>query len=322
MKKIGLRKPPFTEEQIQRLQELAGKHGYELINLAPEQTDAQDPIMDCEALMGVFEAQMFKAAKSLKWMHAPSAGVERLLSDDLYASPDVTLTSSSGAFGIAISEYMLCGLLMIQRKMIQYAENQKRHEWKQYPGASAIYGSNVTVVGVGNLGSCFAERCKALGANVTGVRRTAGAGKPDCFDDMYTVDKLDEAIKDADVVALCLPATEDTKRMLDATRFGKMKQGAIVINVGRGSAIDSSALYEALQSGHLGGALLDVTDPEPLPQDSPLWDCPNVVITPHISGIDRDRLAAKIVYDIYEDNLTRYLEGKPLRNVVDRKRGY
>lgn len=320
MKTIGLRRSSLTPEQIEQLGEIVRPFGYEFRAFSPD--DEHPAIQDCELLMGQFPAQSLRGARALSWLHLPSAGCEVYLPDALYADPErVTLTNSSGAFGIPIAEYMICGLLMILRRMSMYMDNQRQHLWKQYPGASSLYGSRVTVVGMGDLGGCFAARLHAMGAHVTGVRRAA-SDIPPHFERQFTVDQIDQAIADADAVALCLPSTPHTIGLMDEARIGRLKPGAILINVGRGSAVDSLALARALQAGHLGGALLDVTDPEPLPADHPLWDCPNVVITPHISGIDRDRLAQSIVFDIYRDNLVRYIEGRPLQNVVDRVRGY
>ncbi len=319
MKKIGLRRAPFHEEHMRKLSEIANPEGYEFV-VFPMDLERPD-LSEIELLMGFFTPEMLRSALKLKWLQTPSAGVEAFLADDLYANPELVLTSGSGAYGIAISEYMLCGLLMIQRRMPQYLDNQKKHEWTQYPGISTLYGSRVTVVGVGDLGGNFARRCALLGAHVTGVRRRVG-DLPEHFEHIYPTERLNDAIQDADVVALCLPSTGETKRLFDAARFAQMKRGAILINVGRGSCVDGDALAAALASGRLGGALLDVTDPEPLPSDSPLWDCPGAVITPHISGIDRDRLAADIVFDIYSENLRRYFAGRPLHNIIDRKRGY
>lgn len=322
MKKIGICTELINVEQIEQLRELAMEYGYQVVTLDMEDGKMDPAMIDCEALMGVISTEHLPKAVALKWLHIVRAGVEDYLPDALYANPDAILTNSSGAFGVAISEYMICGLLMLQRRMIEHLDNQRKHLWVRGPGLATLYGSRVMVIGTGDLGSNFARRCQAMGADVTGIRRNANAPLPDGFDRAYSIDELDQHIGNADVVALCLPATGATDKMMDAARIAKMKRSAILINVGRGSTVDEAALAKALQRGEIGGAVLDVADPEPMHQDNPLWDCPNTIVTPHISGIDKEALSSKFLHVIYKDNLTRYLTGQPLKNIVDRKRGY
>ena len=317
---IGFGQSPLTAQQRAALGVELGAQGFEWMDFAVEGAD-EARLAECEALVGNFSQEQLQRAEKLVWLQVAPAGVERFVAPGALRE-DVILTNGSGAYGIAIAEYMLGGLLMLMRRMATYLDNQRLHKWVQFPGIRTLYGSKVTVVGAGNLGQSFAVRCSAMGAKVTGVRRAHPEAIPDGFSAMFSTDQLDEAIADADVVALCLPATAQTVGLFDGARLSKMKRGAMIINVGRGSALDASALIEALASGQLGGALLDVTDPEPLPENHPLWDAPNLILTPHISGIDRDRLAAGMVYEIIRENLLNYAQGLPLRNIVDRGRGY
>ena len=169
----------------------------------------------------------------------------------------------------------------------------------------SIYGSTALILGLGNIGGEFAKRFKALGGHTIGVRRT-DAQKPDFVDELYLMDKLEELLPRADVVALSLPETKETMKLIDAHKLARMKKGAILVNVGRGSAIDTDALRDALNSGHLSGAALDVTDPEPVPPDHPLWDTKNVLITPHISGGYNLPETYEKVFQLCADNLGRY----------------
>ena len=316
-KLIGIGKVPLSDEQRKSLIGMAKAQHCEMIDLL---TVGMDRLSECDALIGHFEFDELKAAKNMQWLQVAPAGVERYMAEGVLPE-SVTLCNGSGAYGTAIAEYMIGGLLMIQRRMVNYLDNQRAHKWLQFPGITTLYGSRIAVIGAGDLGTSFASRCHAMGAKVVGVRRSSGA-HADCYEKMFLTDQIDQAIADADVVALCLPSTSGTVGLFTKARIEKMKPGAILINVGRGTAVDTMALIDALKSGHLGGALLDVTDPEPLPEDHPLWDAPGAVVTPHISGIDRDRLSASFVFEIFKDNLTNYLTGAPLNNIVDRQRGY
>lgn len=185
----------------------------------------------------------------------------------------------------------------------------------------SIFGSTIAVVGTGNLGSEFAKRVQAMGAKVIGVRRTGNALE-NGFDEMHNVSEIDEVLPKADVIALNLPGTAETKNILTRERIASLKSNAIVMNVGRGSAIDQEALNEALREGKIAGAALDVTSPEPLPEDHPLWTAPNTIITPHVSGNYSLEYTCQVLIDIFEGNLIKFAKGEKLDNIVDRKAGY
>lgn len=318
--KIAFRHIPFSAEECAHLEELARQAGLEPVwYLNGEMPKAED-LQDCEVLMGYFPPAMLKDLPALKWVQTPAAGVDRLCGD-LYANDDVVLTNCSGAFGVAIAEYMMTGLLMLMRLMPAYMENQKQSIWKCMGLCRAVYGSTITVVGMGDIGSRFAHIAKAMGATVRGVRRTLGE-KPADFDEVYTSDNLAEAVKGADAVVMSLPSTPLTKGMVSREVIAAMSPNAIVVNCGRGVTLDEEALIEALQEGRIAGAVLDVTTVEPLDPASPLWKMENVIVTPHISGHDDDPVNYQFMYKIMCDNLTRYAAGQPLTHVVDRTRGY
>ena len=318
--KIAFRHVPFTPEQIYVLKRIASEAGHETIWCPDRVLPELSAIEDCEVLMGYFPPDMLKSLPRLKWIQTPSAGVEKLCGD-LYANDDVVLTNCSGAFGVAISEYMITGVLMLMRLMPAYLANQRAHIWKCMGNCRSIYGSTVTVVGMGDIGTKFATRMKALGATVRGVRRSASPC-PDCFDAVYTSDRICEAVAGADVVAMCVPGTREAQKLVSAECIAAMRPDAILVNCGRGATLDEEALICALQEKCLGGAVLDVAAVEPLPAQSPLWDMENVIITPHISGHDDDPVNYTSIFEIFRDNLTRYLNHEPLRHVVDRSRGY
>lgn len=317
---IGINVPFMNEAREQRVRAAAAKLGFE-IRLYNDEQARQEGLGDCEVLFGMFPVETLKDAHVLCWFHCSFAGVDRFLSDSVYPHEGVVLTNSSGAYGIAISEHLVCTLLMLLRRMPEYTAIQKARHWYSVGEIRSVYNSVITVVGMGDIGGNFAHRVKAMGAKVRGVRRTVKP-KPDYVDEVYLIQDLDQAIDGADVVVLCVPGTKETQQIMTRQLFEKMKPGAIFMNVGRGNAVDQEALCEGLCSGRLGGAAIDVAQPEPLPCDHPLWSAPNIIITPHVSGNMALPLTCDLLVDIFLDNLKRYAAGEELAHIVDRKAGY
>jgi phosphoglycerate dehydrogenase-like enzyme len=317
--KIALANVSFGPEHIAALKRLAEQRGCELIYFAPGEPLLRAALEEFDALMGYYPPELLPGLPRLRWMQAPSAGVDHYC---YVINPEKTiLTNSSGAFGIPISEYLMAGLLMLYRRMPAYLKNQRAHLWRGEGTSQAIYGSLVTVVGLGDIGSSFAARMHSMGARVRGVKRSV-SDKPDYLEALYPASSLSEAVEGADVVALCLPATDETRGLVSEEVIRHMKPGALILNAGRGATLDEAALICALQEDRLGGAVLDVTTVEPLSGDSPLWDMENVILTPHISGSNIDPVCINLTFKIFQDNLERFLSGMPLTNVVDIKRGY
>jgi len=277
-------------------------------------------LADADAIIGDLPPKMLGIARNLKWIQLGSAGA------DGYTAPGVlpegaVLTNASGAYGLAISEHMIACLLFLMKNLGVYAANQAEHLWKDGGPVSSIWNSRILVVGLGDIGGEFAKRMHALGSHVTGIRRHK-APKPEYLDELHTPDRLFDCLKDADVVASCLPGTQQTRHLFDRDAFAAMKEGAYFLNVGRGSSVDSLALADALNTGYLAGASVDVTDPEPLPADHPLWNARNILITPHISGGDHLYETMERIVGIAADNLNRFVNGQKLRNIVDLDAGY
>jgi len=316
MKKLAVTFTSINEEQLAKIKKIA--IDYDVVQMK----SSDEAIKTCDIIFGGIKSDFVTQAPNLKWLHTSFAGVDSLLKPEVNFPKDTILTNSAGTYGIAISEYLLTATLMLMRRNIQYAKLQFQNKWQPLGAVKAIYGSKVCVVGLGDIGENYAKRCKALGATITGVVRTQRITKPESVDELLTIDHLDEAIKDADVVALCLPGTAETTGLFDQARLNKMKQGALILNIGRGTAIDTEALISALESGKIGGAGLDVTDPEPLPSDSPLWQMDNVVITPHISGNQTLELTNILIVDKFTKYLEDYIAGRPFERVVDKALGY
>ena len=317
--RIAMANVSFTPEQIEAFKRLAVQYGSELIYFEAGTRLTNRQLEEFDALMGYFPPELLPGLPRLRWLQVPSAGVDYLLS--AFDPERTLLTNSSGAFGIVIGEYLMAGLLMLFRKMPAYLKNQREHLWRSEGTSQSVYGSLVTVVGLGDIGGSFAKRMRMLGARVRGVKRGTSQ-KPETLEALYTVHHLAEAVEGADAVAVCLPATRETTDLLSEEIIRHMKPGAVLLNAGRGTTVDEAALIRALQEGRLGGAVLDVTAVEPLPADSPLWDMENVILTPHISGSNTDPVCVNATFEIFRDNLERFLTGKPLNNLVDIKVGY
>lgn len=280
----------------------------------------EEDITWADAVLGNVQPELLRKASRLRWMQTSSAGVEFYLQPGVLPKGAI-LTNATGAYGLAISEHMLGMLLMIFKKLELYRDAQRQSIWQSQGTVRSVFGSTVLVLGIGDIGSEFAKLCKAMGAYVIGLRRTDGE-KPDYVDEIHLTDDVDTLLPRADVVAVTLPGTPATRNLLNRERLSKMKSGAVVLNVGRGSIIDTEALCDGLESGQLGGAGLDVTDPEPLPGGHRLWNIPTAVVTPHVSGGYHLPETHQRIVNIFSENLRRFLEEKPLMNVVDPGTGY
>ncbi|QAT50175.1 D-2-hydroxyacid dehydrogenase [Caproiciproducens sp. NJN-50] len=280
----------------------------------------RDLIARANILIGTPPRSLLKYAARLEWFQLFSAGAEQYIAPGILPE-GVTLTNATGAYGKSMSEYMLCAALSLLLDFPYYRDNQRQHLWQDRDRSRHILGTTALVIGLGNIGSEFAMRYKALGGKVIGIKRTPGE-KPDYLDELSTSDRLNEFLPRADVVTLSLPSTSETMHLFGKDKISLMKPSAVLINVGRGTAVDTDALSDALYEGKIYGAALDVTDPEPLPAEHPLWNAPNTIITPHISGGWNEHGNLERIFEIICANLSRYFSGEPLINVVDMSTGY
>ena len=272
------------------------------------------------AILGNPTLEQAARCPNLRWIQLGSAGTDGYCAPGALPEP-VALTNATGCYGHAISEYMVGTTLMLMKKLHLYRDSQMAERWQDAGAVMSVTSSRILVVGMGDIGGAYAQRMKLLGAHITGVTRTAHP-KPDYADKAGTIDQLDGFLPQADVVALSLPGGEKTAKLMDRRRLGLMKRGALLLNVGRGSAIDTDALYDLLESGQLGGAALDVTDPEPLPEGHPLWKCPSAFITPHTSGGYHMRETYEAIMAVCIENLKAFAAGRPFTHQVDRETGY
>ncbi len=286
----------------------------------PGQPVTQEDVDWAQVILGNVPAAMLHGSPALEWLQTNSAGVEPYIRPGVLAG-DTLLTNATGAYGLAIAEHMLGMLLELFKKLELYRDAQKSGAWQSQGAVKAVYGSTVLVLGMGDIGGEFAARCKALGAKVIGVRRSPRPC-PEYADEVHLLEDLDSLLPQADVVAVTLPGTDATRGLMSRERLAKMKEGAVLLNVGRGFIVDTEALCDALERGHLSGAGVDVTDPEPLPPTHRLWNIPTAVVTPHISGFYHLRQTHERIVDIFLENLRHFQAGEPLRNLVDFATGY
>jgi phosphoglycerate dehydrogenase-like enzyme len=278
-----------------------------------------DRIGDVDALITYRfpRENLAEKAPQLKWIQVLGAGVDYLLPLD-WVPEGVTLTTNCGAHVPKAAQSALMAILMINSRIPTLVTEQRRRQWNRI-FTSTVEGKTLLVVGVGHIGGGAAEHAQRLGMRVLGIRRS-GASHP-AVDAMHKPDALHELLPQADIVLLNTALTSKTRFLMGAKEFARMKPGAGFINMSRGGLVDPAALEQSLRSRHLGGAMIDVTFPEPLPADATLWDAPNLIITPHVLSDDLENYVPRTL-DIFFGNVRRYLKGEPLSNVVDPAREY
>lgn len=277
---------------------------------------------DVEIVFGEPGRTAIDAMKKLRWIQMTWAGANKYTSDPAFPE-NIILTSASGAYGCVISEYIVAGILTLMKNLLSYREQVKNGGWDKIAGDDTLEGKRVLVLGTGNIGQETAKKLKYFGACTVGMGRTLKDMQWP-FDEMYSIDCLDVQLESADVVIIALPGTAETAGMFDADRISKMKKNTILVNVGRGIIVNTDALTSALQNGLLKGAVLDVTEPEPLPANHPLRNMKNVVLTPHISGISwgENMFTRKRILDIFCENLKRDKDNEIKKNIIDFGKGY
>lgn len=276
---------------------------------------------DIEVLVG-FPADLvslpFSRARNLKWLHAFSAGMEKVLTPELKAS-DIIVSNSSGVHAIPIAEHVLGFILIFAKKFYQSFQNQQKRQWQNLDGMVEIRGTTVVVVGLGHIGKEIAKLAAGAGMRVIAVDR-AEKGKLEFVQELYSTEQMEKALLKADYVVSSVPYTVGTHHLFDIKKFRTMKQSAVFINISRGRVVNEQELVQALEQKVIAGAALDVTEVEPLPKDNPLWQMDNVVITPHHSSHTKQCMDRTI--DLFCENLKAYIKGERLPNLVDKQKGY
>lgn len=328
----------FTEEQLKQIQALDERIKLDVVK-AKEVSRISDDIWRKTEILFTSGAYLPPAEKvpNLRWLHSSYAGIETILDNPLLSQPGLLVTNSSGVAISQMGEYVIMMLLNLGHKIPQMMQAQREKRWVEDKQVSLIpkelRGSTVGIVGYGSIGREVARQLYAYGATVLASKRDVlhpedtgytpeGLGDPlgNYFQRLYPNEGLRGMLKDCDFVVLALPRTRDTECLFNKEMFEAMKSGAYFINVSRGQLVDEGALINALNSGHLAGAALDVFTDEPLPADNPLWTQPNLIITPHISAYSTNMMNQ--VIDFFIENLKRYLKEEALYNVVSLEQGY
>lgn len=293
--------------------------GAELSFSRPDRV-SEEEIQAANVIIGLPRAEMIKASENLELLQLESAGT------DAYIVPGVLnektiLTNATGAYSQAVAEHAFALTLMLQKKLHLYRDEQRAAHWRDRGMVSSLRGSVVAVVGLGDIGSYYARLVKNMGAYVIGVKRRPSAC-PEYVDELMLTEQLDAVLPRADVIMSVLPNTAATRYIYTVGSFRLMKDSAIFINCGRGNAVSASTLYEVLSQGLIASAGIDVSETEPLPEDSPLWGLENLVITPHVSGSHHLPETVDRIVDICAGNLCSFLRGEKLINLVDFSTGY
>jgi phosphoglycerate dehydrogenase-like enzyme len=254
--------------------------------------------------------------EKLKWVSTIYAGLDAFPLDRLIDRGTI-LTNGAGVNSVAVAEYAVMGVLVAAKQFPEVVRAQDRREWlSDAPGKTELDGSSALVIGYGTIGRLIGDRLKAFGVAVTGVKRT-----PDDEHGIIGADDWQSRVGDYDWIVLAMPSTGETRALFGAAEIAAMKRDAWLINIARGTVVDQDALIDALRGRRIGGAFLDVVDPEPLPADSPIWGLPNTIMTMHLSGRAQTKMFQRSAA-LFVDNIGRYLRAEPLQNQVDLKRGY
>lgn len=328
----------LTEEQIKQIQSLDERVKLDVYKSKDASKLSEEIWRKTEVLLtsGAYLPPVEKVP-NLRWIQSSWAGVETLIDNPLLQEKNISITNASGAAISQMGEYVIMMLLMLGHKMPQMIRAQSEKRWVEDKHISLmpkeLRGSTVGIVGYGSIGREIARLLYAYGATVLASKRDAmhpedsgytpeGLGDPhgNYFHRLYPNEALQGMIKDCDFVVLTLPHTRETECLFTKDIFDAMKPGAYFVNVSRGQLVDEDALIEALNSGQLGGAALDVFSKEPLPPESPLWTQPNLIITPHISAYSVKMMDQVVA--LFIENLKRYLKGQPFYNLVDLEQGY
>ena len=310
----------LEEKHLNQIKKAAGELGCEVFFYKSE-GEIPESNFDADIIYG-FAPLVVKTSKTLKWLCVPWAGVDSLMLPGYFANEECLLTNSAGAYGVSIAEHMIAVSLVMMRRLDEFMEETKNGDWLLPRPQKSLKDCRITVLGTGDIGTTFATRARAFEpAAIVGVCRS-GKSNASVYDKVLPVSELDSILPDTDLLAMSLPSTPETTGILSRNRLSLMPDGAYIVNVGRGSAIDEEALADNLENGHIAGAALDVFQTEPLPKNHRLWKTKNLLITPHIAGNMTLPYTKDKNVQMFIEDLKNFAEGKTLRYLVDRKLGY
>ena len=306
-------------------QRLFDAHPRVQVRVVHDQAEFAQQVKTAHAVIGAkpyikLAAAIAQPSANLRWVQTTTAGVDQSVPPELFAAEHVTITCIKGPPGPMMAEHAILLMLALPRNFPAYVHNQRAHVWRR-EGQDwlPLYGQTVAILGVGSAGGNLARICKtAFGMRVLGMTRTPR--EVPHVDHVFSRDELLSVLPEADFVVLCLPNTQDTRNLIDAAALAAMRPTSFLINVSRGALVDEAALVAAMRAGKIAGAGLDVTADDPTPKDSPLWDLPNTILTPHIAT-ESIKLSDAVV-EFWCENIRRFAEQQPMLGVVDRVKGY
>lgn len=314
---------PYSQEDLDRLQAVAGDMQVVYLPEPVTPTCLRQALLRARAVIGEPPVELLQDLPDLEWIQMTWAGADRYTADARFPR-HIQLSVAAGVYGTTIAEHVLAMLLALNRRLPAYQLQQRAGGWFDLGAERSLEGQNVVILGTGDIGRQTAHRLQVFGAATIGVRRTRASEMIPGFTSVTTLENLERLLPQADTVICCLPDTPQTRGLLNREKIEKMKPGSVLINVGRGSLVDTQALTEALQSGHLAGAGLDVTEPEPLPAEHPLRQMPQVILTPHVAGIGFGHLplTERRIRNLCLENVRRFIDGRRLNYLVDFSTGY
>ena len=310
---------PFEPQQLEALRQLAGQHGHKLLYAADEAA-ALEVAPQIEVLLGSFLPSVCAAAPHLRWIQSYSAGMDKILFPEIVAREEVTITNMAGLYASQGGEHAWALLLALCRGLHRAVRIQDQKKWQGGPVVE-LTGSTMGIIGMGGFGLEILKRAKGYELEILAldpVRREKPEGVAELK--LPTKENLHALIRRSDAVMLACPLIPETYHLIGPAELACMKPSAFLVNVTRGGIIDEPALAQALREERLAGAGLDVCEKEPLSPDSPLWEAPNLILTPHQAGASQHR--PRKTFEFFRDNLHRYLSGQPLLNVVDKTKGF
>lgn len=311
---------PFKEHHLQRLRQAAGPDAVLRQTDAPaDSAQMRELLREADVVIGEPAPALLAEGTPVRWVQMTWAGTDLYTRGEIPLPEGVILTNVAGtAYGHIISQYVVGQVLAIAQNLPAYVRLQEQRRWQGVGAVMSLEGTQVLILGAGDIGTCTARRLQGFGVRCVGVCRNTATPRPH-FDELVTLDEAEGCLGSSQVVVNCLPNVDDTAGWLDERRLRAMMPGSILVNVGRGNFVDCDALARVLRDGHLRGAALDVTEPEPLPTSHPLWSEPRCVITPHQAGgaFGKSDGTEERICEVCCQNLRRFVAGEPLTHVVN-----
>ena len=311
--------PEATEEQRMEIDSTVSSYGFEAC-FYESARDAEERIRETEVLFST-SSKLTAMAENLRWQCSPSAGINQFADCECFKNGQAVLTCSSGAYGVTIAEHIIMMILEVLRRQSEYTQIVNERKWTRNLPVRSILGCRITMLGTGDIGQTAAARLRSFQpACITGISRS-GRNPDNLFDSALPVTELNTVLPDTDILILSLPGTPETAHIIGAEQLALLPDDALIVNVGRGICIDQKALEKELRANRLYAAL-DVFEQEPIPAEDTFWDCPNLLITPHVAGDTSLPYTVERIVQLFLDDFRRYAEGKPFLRPADIVKGY